>query len=110
MKKNNIIKNIKKYLEQEYGTVQPEWELVIELLADNIEQYIAVQNTIEETGLFNPDTYKKNPLISTLKDLQAVMLKQIQHLGISPYSQGKIKITTDEKEETVDFVKNLING
>lgn len=113
MKKNSIIKNIKEYLKNEYGTIQPEWELIIELLADNIEQYIQVQKKIDENGIFDPTTFKKNPLLATLKDLQATMLKQVQHLGISPYSQGKIKIADNSKETTVDakeFVNGLLNG
>ncbi len=106
-KKNNIISNIENYLAQEYGEIKPEWQLLINLLADNVQQYAEVKKSIEENGLFDTTTFKKNPLIATLKDLQATMLKQIQHLGLSPYAQGKIKTAPNKEIDADDFIKSL---
>ena len=41
-----------------------------------------------------------------MKDLQATILKQIQHLGLSPYSSAKINDKTED--DTDDFLENLI--
>lgn len=105
MKTKNEIQIIKQYLQEEHGEVKPEWELIIQLLGDNIEQYKAVKKELDRTGLFDQTTFKKNPLLATLKDLQATMLKQIQHLGLSPYATGKI--TSKDEDTTEDFIQAL---
>lgn len=76
--------NIRAYLMKAYGEVDPSWELTLELLADNLWQYFDYKNIIKQAGSFNFETYRKNPLISTLKDLQATIIKQVLNLGISP--------------------------
>lgn len=100
------IKNVRKYLVDRYGKVNDEWEGVISLLADNMDLYIKCKEEIEKTGIFDAAGYKKNPLLSTMKDLQATILKQIQHLGLSPYSSAKINDKTED--DTDDFLENLI--
>jgi hypothetical protein len=40
-----------------------------------------------------------------MKDLQATILKQMQHFGLSPYANAKIKLT--ESDETEDFIEEL---
>ena len=42
-----------------------------------------------------------------MKDLQATIIKQIQHLGLSPYAISKIK--TDSPDDTDDFIDTLTN-
>ena len=40
-----------------------------------------------------------------MKDLQASIMKQVQHLGISPYSASKIKQEVEDDNE--DFIEAL---
>lgn len=100
------IKNVRKYLVDRYGKVNDEWEGVLSLLADNMDLYLQCKVEIEKTGIFDATQYKKNPLLSTMKDLQATILKQIQHLGLSPYASAKINDKTED--DTDDFLENLI--
>lgn len=99
------IDSIKASLIERYGAVKPEWELMIDLLADNVEQYKQVMATINEVGIWNYERGVKNPLLSTAKDLQASIFKQVQHIGCSPYSISKIKTTAED--DTDDFLEVL---
>lgn len=101
------IGSIEKYLINRYGAVKPEWQLMLHLLADNVEQYKQVMAIIEEVGAWNYERGVKNPLLSTAKDLQATIFKQVQHLGISPYSDAKIKVNAED--DTDDFLSYLTN-
>ena len=102
------IEDVRKYLTEKYGEVCPQWEAIIFLLKDNLELYFQCKKSIKDNGIFEFETYKKNPLLSTCKDLQATIIKQIQHLGLSPYAVGRIKV--DEEDDTEDFVESLVKN
>lgn len=63
--------------------------------------------TINEVGIWNYERGVKNPLLSTAKDLQASIFKQVQHLGNSPYALAKIKVNAED--DTDDFLSDLTN-
>lgn len=102
------IEDVREYLADKYGQVFPQWEGIIFLLQDNLELYLQCRKSIKDEGIFDSNTYKKNPLLSTCKDLQATIIKQIQHLGLSPYALSKIKI--GEEDDTEDFVESLLKN
>lgn len=102
------IEDVRKYLTEKYGEVYPQWEAIIFLLQDNLELYFQCKKSIKDNGIFDSETYKKNPLLSTCKDITATIIKQIQHLGLSPYSVSKIKI--GEEDDTEDFVESLLKN
>lgn len=104
----NTINSIKGYLADKYGSVKPEWETILLLLADNIDLYKECKKSVDQYGIYDPSTQKKNPLLATMKDLQATILKQIQHLGLSPYAASKIK--DDAEDNSEDFIEALTNG
>ena len=101
------IKNVRKYLIGRYGKINEEWEGILLLLADNLDLYQKCKEEVEKVGIFDSSQYKKNPLLSTMKDLQATILKEIQHLGLSPYSASKIKEAPEDDSE--DFLEDLIS-
>lgn len=103
----NTIKTIKDYLTDKYGSVKPEWELLLSMLADNIELYKDCKVSLKNNGLYDANTGKKNPLIASIKDIQAQIMKQIQHLGLSPYASSKIK--QDIEDDSEDFIEGLTN-
>lgn len=105
---NKYIKSIRKYLEDTYGEVKPEWELMLMLLGDNVEMYRKVSETLETNGIYSPVSGVKNPLLSTQKDIAASIYKIVQHFGISPYAASKIKNGTDD--DTEDFIESLTGG
>lgn len=94
-------------LTQKYGKVNAEWEAVIMLLADNLDLYKMCKKSVKENGIYNAENGKKNPLLATMKDLQATIMKQVQHLGLSPYAVSKIKI--DEEDDTEDYIESLVS-
>lgn len=103
-----IIENTISHLEEEYGEVKPEWQVQIDLLEDTLEMVVNLQKEIEKSGIFNPTTFKKNPLINSLKDYQTLLLKLSQKLGCSPYDISKIK-KLNEEDNTEDFIESLID-
>lgn len=108
-KKNTktYIESVKDFLKEKYGDIKPEWEAMITLLADNLEMYKQCIDKINEDGLMLTRTVK-HPLLSTAKDLQATIFKQVQHLGLSPYAVAKIHV--DDEEDADDFVERLVMG
>lgn len=109
--KNNTIetkkylKTIEKYLKEQYGEVKDEWYGVMQLLADNFDLYNKCKQSVIDNGIYDAETGKKNPLLTTIKDLQATILKEVQHLGISPYAANKIKVEAEDNSD--DFIDNL---
>ena len=98
------INSVEEYLKDKYGNVNNEWKAVLYLLKDNLLLYEECKESIKENGIYFKEYAKKNPLLSTCKDLQATILKQVQHLGLSPYSVSKIKITENgEEDELLKF-------
>lgn len=104
----NYIEKINHYLIEKYSEIKPEWELLLSLLEDTYDEYLDMKALLEETGMFNPKTYKKNPLIASIKDARATINKMVQHFGISPYSDSKIK-KLNEEDTTEDFIESLID-
>lgn len=102
------INDIKAYLKTKYKEIPKEWNTILSLLEDNIILYDECKESIRKNGIYDPSTGRKNPLLATLKDLQATMLKEIQHLGLSPYAASKIKDANED--DTDEFLEALTNG
>lgn len=105
---NKYIKKVEEYLTERYGGVSAEWGVMITLLADNLDLYKDCKESVKQNGLYDTTTGKKNPLLSTIKDIQATIIKQIQHLGLSPYAASKIK-KAEVEEDDEDFIEGLTN-
>lgn len=100
---NKYVKYIKEYLKSKYGQIAPEWELSIALLADNIDTYEKCKEVVQTVGIYDYEKGKKNPLLATMKETQGVILKQIQHFGLSPYAVSKIKsMAVDDEDEFLE--------
>lgn len=101
------MRSTEKYLINKYGNISEEWNTTLILMADNLDLYCQCKESIKENGIFDKSTYKKNPLLSTCKDLQATIIKQIQHLGLTPYASSKIGSLNQEGQDS-DLLKNLM--
>lgn len=97
------MKAVRDYLIKKYGEVKPEWEVVLEILEDDIKLYRECKKNIKEYGLIIDD--KRNPVILTLRDLQVQILRCVKELGISPYAVSRI--ANNEGEEEEDFINGL---
>jgi phage terminase small subunit len=107
-KTKDYLQSVESFLISKYGTISEEWSALIYLLADNLDLYEECKKSVKQFGLYDANTGKKNPLLCTMKDLQATIHKQIQHLGLSPYAISKIKMSSED--DTDDFINDLTNG
>lgn len=99
------LSSVEEYLKNKYGEVKSEWGSILFLLAENLDLYIECKKSVKQNGIYDIATGKKNPLLTTMKDLQATIMKQVQHLGISPYSASKIKQEIEDDNE--DYIESL---
>ena len=106
-KTKDYLLSVESFLISKYGYISDEWSALIYLLADNLDLYEECKKTVKQYGLYDANTGKKNPLLCTMKDLQATILKQIQHLGLSPFAVSKIKMETEDDSD--DFISDLTN-
>lgn len=104
-KTQDYLQSVETFLISKYGSISNEWSAIIYLLADNLDLYEECKKTVKQHGLYDPASGKKNPLLCTMKDLQATIHKQIQHLGLSPYAISKIKM--ESEDDTEDFIGDL---
>ena len=90
---------IEQYLIKRFGEVRAEWYILISQLITNIELHDECVRALKKQGMINPQTGKRNELLLTITQLQSSILREIQHLGLSPYSDQKIKsVSTDDSE------------
>lgn len=101
----NYIKKVKAQLRATYGNIPEDWDLLIEMLEDELNLYNRMKNELDVTGILNEKGFK-NPLISSLKDSKALILKMVQQLGSSPWAKSKIKLA--EEDDSENFIENLI--
>lgn len=104
------MKKITAYLTEKYGDIQPQWEATITTIADNLDMIADCQQEIKRVGLYNDRTGRKNPLIATIKDLQATNMKCYQQLGVTPWSESKIKQTDSTEAEDAELLKGIMMG
>lgn len=90
------MKAVEKYLAEKYGYVHAEWHSTLDILADNLDLLAECKASIKAHGIYNAQTGRKNPLIATVKDINATLLKVFQQLGLTPWSDSKIKDGDDK--------------
>ena len=98
---------IEKYVKKKYGRLEPSWNMSFKLLADNYELYLLCKKSVAKVGVYNSERGLKNPLLSTMKDCNATILKFLQQFGLSIWSESKIKNPDEETEE--DFISDLVS-
>ena len=93
---------IEQYLIKRFGEVRAEWYILIKQLITNIELHDACVKELKAQGMINPTTGKRNELLLTVCQLQSSILREIQHLGLSPYSDQKIKSVSGDDSELLN--------
>jgi P27 family predicted phage terminase small subunit len=105
MDTKQLINHVKDYLIEKYGVIQPQWELVLGLLEDNINLYKQCKASLQENGIYDVESGKKNPLLITMRDTQIQILNGVKELGLSPYASSRIKTAINESDD--DFINGL---
>ncbi len=101
------MKAIEAYLTATHGEISPEWQTTLRLIADNLHLYRECRENLDRYGIYDPTTGRKSPLLATIKDLNATLLKLFVQVGVTPYAQGRIK--TPDTETTQDFIGSLLS-
>ena len=99
---------VKKHLRDQYGKINDEWELGLELLADKVELYTKCREFIKENGLVM--TAKngapcKSPLIKVMFDSEIQITKYLAEFGLSPKAAAKLVMNGDDDD---DELKELL--
>lgn len=101
------IKNVENYLNDKYGEIKPQWIGLLDSLAFQYNLYQLSKVGIEENGLVTQTNrgMAANPCIKILNDANIQVQKLVNALGISPMSESKLKVETDD--DTDDFLNEL---
>ncbi len=86
--------NLIKRLESQYGQINEEWRVSLDLIAFNYDLIRKCQEDIEEKGLEKYDErgrLSKNPSISTVNQAQGNLFKLLNSFGLNLLSKSKIK-------------------
>lgn len=99
------MQQVEGYLIEKYGSIKPQWEVTLSLMADDLDMLEQCNDAIKEYGIYDAAMGRKNPLIATAKDLNATLLKIAQQLGITPWAESKMRDTAED--DPTEFIDNL---
>ncbi len=92
--------NLIKRLESQYGQINEEWRVSLDLIAFNYDIIRKCQEDIQTNGLEKVDDrgrLSKNPALSTVNQAQGNLFKLLNSFGLNLLSKSKIK--NDEMED-----------
>lgn len=81
-------------LTKQYGGVNDEWRISLDLIAYNYNLIVICRDDIEKNGMEKIDTKGrpvKNPSLSTLNQAQGYLLKLLSQFGLNILSKSRIK-------------------
>lgn len=100
-KVKDYILTVKKSLKEKYGYIDPSWQLMVDLLEDQLLLYYDFRDK-----LHNGEELKFSETKS-FREILASILKLTQKLGTaSPYDAVKVKVA-EKKEEESDYLDSL---
>lgn len=100
--------NLVKSLEKQYGTINDEYRVSLDLIAFNYDIIRKCQIDIEKYGLEKLDDrgrLSKNPNIYTLNQAQGNLFKLLNSFGLNLMSKSKIKNAELENDGMEDLLK-----
>jgi P27 family predicted phage terminase small subunit len=92
--------NLISRLESQYGQINEEWRVSLDLIAFNYDIIRKCQEDIQRNGLEKVDDrgrLSKNPALSTVNQAQGNLFKLLNSFGLNLLSKSKIK--NDEMED-----------
>jgi P27 family predicted phage terminase small subunit len=92
--------NLISRLESQYGQINEEWRVSLDLIAFNYDIIRKCQEDIQKNGLEKVDgrgRLSKNPALSTVNQAQGNLFKLLNSFGLNLLSKSKIK--NDELED-----------
>ena len=96
------IRTVRKSLKEKYGMVDPAWELMIDMLQDNMLVYYNYRDRLRAGEELKFSESK------AMREVTATILKLSQKLGVSsPYDYNKTKPVKKEEKEAPDYLDSL---
>lgn len=99
--------NLIKRLESQYGKINEEWRISLDLIAFNYDIIRRCQIDIEKNGLEKTDArgrLSKNPNILTCNQAQTNLFKLLNSFGLNLMSQSKLKDIDTEGDGFEDLI------
>lgn len=99
--------NLIKRLESQYGKINEEWRISLDLIAFNYDIIRRCQIDIEKNGLEKTDDRGrlcKNPNILTCNQAQTNLFKLLNSFGLNLMSQSKLKDIDTEGDGFDDLI------
>lgn len=100
---NNLIKS----LEKQYGQINEEWRVSLDLIAFNYDIIRKCMEDIQINGLEKLDDrgrLSKNPAISTVNQAQGNLFKLLNSFGLNLLSKSKIKEDSNNDDGLDDLL------
>lgn len=101
-------------VDEETGEVglNPEFEILLDMLVDNLDLLSECRKSIKKVGIYDVQTKKRNPLLLVQKEAQSLILKLLSLLAIPPYYASKIKSAKENGDDISadEFIKALTSS
>lgn len=96
------IRTVRKSLKEKFGTIDPAWELMVNMLEDNLLIYYNYRDRLRAGEELKFSESK------AFREITATILKLSQKLGVSsPYDYSKVKPPKKETKEEPDYIDTL---
>lgn len=96
---------VESHLKAKFGTIEPQWEGLLNMLATNYELFWECKDKIKEDGLMIQNRFggfDKNPLLKVQTDAQIQIIKLVNEFGISPKSIKNLNVATNDEDDFID--------
>lgn len=103
--------SIEQYLKAKFGTIQSQWESLLDILAQQFDLYILSKEAIKANGIIidaGRAGTKANPAIKVSNDAIIQIEKIFSELGLSPKAELKLRELSANDEGESDFLKKLM--
>lgn len=102
-----FMKAVETHLINKFGTIETQWDGLLNMLATNYELFFKCKEQIQKDGLLVPNRFgglDKNPLLKVQTDAQIQVVKLVAEFGITPKSIKNL-VTVDNSED--NFIDSL---
>lgn len=111
MTEKEIIKGLEDFLKKKYGDIPPQFNLILEVVKNNLHRYLEVKEDIDTNGIIDATTKSRHSLLTLEYNLSLSLMRLCSSLGISPLDSARLlKVESSIKasdEEEDDFIDSL---
>lgn len=101
-------------VDEETGEVglNPEFEILLDMLVDNLDLLSECKKSIKKVGIYDVQTKKRNALSTVQKETQNTIIKLLSLLAIPPYYASKVKSAKENGDDLSadEFIRALTSN